>query len=233
MVVNPTMVLGSNGVTVLEMAGGYGTFMTGGTKLPSHGITQLSDKEGNVLYDFRETEADSKKRVFKEETVRTMNTIMAQIPEWGTGKRAALKGIRSAGKTGTTQAYRDAWYVGFTGNYVAAVWFGNDNYQPTRRLTGGRLPAMTWNKFMTYAHQNIERRPIPFIDNPFPGSDGQNVVSNEVVAEVNTAQPARPKLLSSKSEEALLQLESLMRNAPQLKPSEQLATNQQLAPLAN
>ncbi len=225
MVVNPTMVLGSNGVTVLEMATGYGTFMTGGNKVDRHGISQISDKDGNVLFDIRE-DGSKDKRIFKQETARVMNTIMAQIPEWGTGRRAALQGIRSAGKTGTTQAYRDAWYVGFTGNYVAAVWFGNDNYQPTRRLTGGRLPAMTWNKFMTYAHQNIELRPIPYIENPFPGieENSQTIANADTEDEVEL--PARPKLLSRKSEDALLQLEKMLREAKSLKRPDEVAENQ-------
>ncbi len=231
MVVNPTMVLGSNGMTVLEMANGYGTFMTGGRKLASHGITQILDKEGNVLFDYREEREKRQKRIFTEETVKVMNTIMSQIPEWGTGRRAALEGIRSAGKTGTTQAYRDAWYVGFTGNYVAAVWFGNDNYQPTRRLTGGRLPAMTWNKFMTYAHQNIERRPIPFIENPFPGADEQQIIARQSTAEEEAPQPARPKLLTSRAQDALLTIEKLMREAKPLKMPDEFASNQQEAPV--
>ncbi|MDJ0613799.1 MAG: PBP1A family penicillin-binding protein [Rhizobiaceae bacterium] len=228
MVVNPTMVLGSNGVTVLEMATGYGTFMTGGNKIDRHGISQITDKDGNVLYDFRKNSSEEK-RIFTEETARVMNTIMAQIPEWGTGRRAALQGIRSAGKTGTTQAYRDAWYVGYTGNYVAAVWFGNDNYQPTRRLTGGRLPAMTWNKFMTYAHQNIELRPIPYIENPFPGiEEGTQPIAN-ADPEGEEELPARPKLLSRKSEDALLNLEKLLREAKPLKRADELAENQSAA----
>ena len=224
LVVNPPMVLGANGLTVLEMASGYGTFMTGGTRMDSYGITQINDNSGNVLFDIRKDRIEPP-RVLKESTVKVMNTMMAQIPEWGTARRAALDGIRAAGKTGTTQAYRDAWFVGYTGNYVAAVWFGNDNYQPTRRLTGGRLPAMTWQKFMSYAHQNIELRPIPYIENPLPGRSEETkaIAANDDAQEA--APPARPKLLSQQSENALRELEQKLRDAKQLKSARELAKN--------
>ncbi len=71
-----------------------------------------------------------------------------------------LNGVRIAGKTGTTNAHRDAWFVAFTGNYVAGIWFGNDDYQSMQRMTGGSLPAMTWQAIMTYAHQGVEVRDI-------------------------------------------------------------------------
>ncbi len=161
---NPSMPLGSNDLTVMEMATAYGVFMSGGYQTGRHGIVQISDTIGNVLYN-HSSDAPKPEKIIEDEAIAAMNLMLSQVPEWGTGRRAALDGIKSAGKTGTTSAYKDAWFVGYTGNYVAAIWFGNDNYQPTRRLTGGRLPAMTWKRLMTYAHQNIEIKPIPLLEN--------------------------------------------------------------------
>lgn len=222
LVVNPPMVLGSNGLTVLEMANGYGTFMKGGERMDRYGVSQILNTSGDILYDLRK-DREKPPQILKESTVKVMNTMMAQIPEWGTARRAALNGIRAAGKTGTTQAYRDAWFVGYTGNYVAAVWFGNDNYEPTKRLTGGRLPAMTWQKFMSYAHQNIELRPIPFIENPLPGKSDDAASQQATLDETEAAPVARPKLLSQRSESALRNLETLLRNAKPLKRKDKVA----------
>jgi len=219
LVMSPAMVLGANGLTVLEMATGYGVLMTGGYKLNRHGILQLTNIQGDVLYDQRE-KAGLSERVLNERTVGVMNRMMAQIPETGTARNAALEGIRAAGKTGTTNAFRDAWFIGFTGNYVGAVWMGNDNYQSTRRLTGGNLPAMIWKQFMTFAHQNIELRPIPFIDNPLPGIPDAPGSENVIDA---IAPILRPKTLSEKAENALRELGNKLRRAKPVKTPEILA----------
>jgi penicillin-binding protein 1A len=86
--------------------------------------------------------------------------MMTKVVEEGTARRAILDGIRAAGKTGTTNAYRDAWFVGYTGNFVCGVWFGNDDYRVMNQMTGGSLPAQTWHEIMAYAHQGIELKPI-------------------------------------------------------------------------
>ena len=83
--------------------------------------------------------------------------------------RAARRHRRSAGKTGTTQSYRDAWFVGFTGNFVGGVWFGNDDYTATNDMTGGSLPAMTWKEIMTFAHQGLPLKPIYGLPAPANG----------------------------------------------------------------
>src|SRR5262244_1447376 len=90
-----------------------------------------------------------------------MAMMMSHVVEEGTARRAMLDGIKAAGKTGTTNSYRDAWFVGYTGNFVCGVWYGNDDYSPLNRMTGGSLPAQTWHDIMAYAHQGIELRPIP------------------------------------------------------------------------
>lgn len=213
MTAEPAMPLGTNEMTVIEQATGYGVFMSGGMETNRHIITQITDAAGNVLYDFKD-DAREPKRVLSEDATRSMNVMLSQVPEWGTGRRAKLDGIKTAGKTGTTQSYRDAWFVGYTGNYVAAVWFGNDDYGPTRRLTGGRLPAMAWKKFMTYAHANTELRPMPYVEPEAPSAGA-------VVAEA-TSESERPvgvlrqQPLSLQTAQALRDLGQQFSQAPRL-----------------
>ena len=114
---------------------------------------------GEVLYRF--DPAGENPLVISPPIIADMNTMLNSVAENGTGKRALLPGIKVAGKTGTTNSYRDAWFMGFTGNLVAGVWYGNDDYKPTNKMTGGTLPAMTWQQVMAFAHQDLDIRPIP------------------------------------------------------------------------
>ncbi len=107
--------------------------------------------------------ARSRRRPFPASVAADMADMMSHVVSEGTARRAALDGIPTAGKTGTTNAYRDAWFVGYTGNFTCAVWYGNDDYSPTNRMTGGSLPAQTWHDIMVVAHQGVEVREIPGI----------------------------------------------------------------------
>jgi penicillin-binding protein 1A len=133
--------------------------------------------------------------------------VRADVVEEGTGKRAALDGIRAAGKTGTTNAYRDAWFVAFTGNFVCGVWFGNDDYKTMNQMTGGSLPAMTWHEIMAYAHEGVELKPIL-------GINGQ--VARAGVGESRReggSEGSRPSLLTRRGTEVLLRVERLLDDA--------------------
>jgi penicillin-binding protein 1A len=202
-----TMVLGTSGMTVMDQATGYSTLANGGYAGMRHGITQMMTHSGEILYDFSR-DAPPPRRVVSEQAVASMNSMLVQVPEWGTARRAALEGIRSAGKTGTSQAYRDAWYVGYTGNYTAAVWFGNDDFTPTRNMTGGSLPAMTWQRVMAYAHQNIELKPIPGLEDPGP------LVAAASPAETDEPVVERPPALSSATTDLLLDFAERFAAAP-------------------
>ena len=90
-----------------------------------------------------------------------MNMMLNKAVEEGTGRRTIIPGVKTSGKTGTTNAYRDAWFDGYSGNMTAAIWVGNDDYAPTNRMTGGSLPGMIWQQVMAYAHQGIEIKPYP------------------------------------------------------------------------
>ena len=150
-----------------------------------------------------------------------MNQMLTQIPVIGTGRKAALdNGIVVGGKTGTTQAYRDAWFIGFTGNYTCAVWFGNDDYTSTNNMTGGSLPAMTFKKIMDYAHQGIELKPIPGIADPFPAQKPMTAAARKAATDAATTAeppPVRPRSLSAESTRTLRDLEEQLKNAPPLK----------------
>ncbi|GAB5506643.1 MAG: penicillin-binding protein 1A [Rhizobiaceae bacterium] len=222
-----TMVLGVSGMTVLDQATGYLALANGGLGGTRHGINQLVSHTGDTLYDFTKDEP-APLRVLKEDTVAKMNSIMVQIPERGTGRRAALEGIRSAGKTGTTQAYRDAWYVGYTGNYTAAVWLGNDDFTVTRRMTGGSLPAMTWQRLMSYAHQNTELKPIPGIDDPFVAPIG---VARAKARQTEESQALeRPPVMSSATTDFLEEMAEIFQRTPPMEVPTEPETLSALSP---
>jgi penicillin-binding protein 1A len=218
-----TTVLGTSGMTVMDQATGYNTFANGGFAGTRHGITELRDRSGNIFYSY-DHDAPQPRRALSERAVATMNQMLALVPEAGTGRKAALAGIRSAGKTGTTQSYRDAWYVGFTGNYTAAVWLGNDDFTTTNDMTGGSLPAMTWHRFMTAIHQNVELKPIPGIDMEPPDAEAvakaRAAEEQAAAAAAPTAdQPAlaeRPPTLSVATTKMLRSLTDTFRRAPRL-----------------
>jgi penicillin-binding protein 1A len=133
---------------------------------------------------------------------------MNHVVEEGTAKRAMLDGIKAAGKTGTTNAFRDAWFMGFTGNYVCGIWFGNDDYTPTNRMTGGSLPAQTWHDIMTYAHQGIEFKQIPGLPAP---TGPQGKVAEAANGSLETTQ--RAPSLTKRGIDILVGLERLMDDA--------------------
>jgi penicillin-binding protein 1A len=160
--VTRSLALGVAEVSVIDMTSAYSVFASGGYKTPAFGILKISTLRGDTIFE-RNLDAP-RERILTDKTVGYMDTLMRAVVTGGTGTRAAVDGVPAVGKTGTTSDYRDAWFCGFTGNYVAAVWYGNDDYHQTNTLTGGLLPAMTWQKFMAYAHTNIEVKPIKFLD---------------------------------------------------------------------
>ncbi|MCD2471875.1 PBP1A family penicillin-binding protein [Jiella sp. MQZ9-1] len=212
-----TMALGTSEVTVMDQATAYTVFANGGMDAHRHAIEQLMDGDGKVVWDARR-DLPPHHRVLSKQATKYMNEMLVGVTENGTARRAQLSMTRVGGKTGTTQSYRDGWFVGFTGNYVGAVWFGNDSFAPTNKLTGGSLPAMTWQRFMEAAHKNIELKPIPYIDDPFPAGRKTVADSGE-----GAAPPAATQPLSRKAQEVLATIADRLEAIKPLDP-EQLAS---------
>jgi penicillin-binding protein 1A len=205
-----TMVLGTSGMTVMDQATGYSVFQNGGMAGTRHGLMQLSDRTGKVIWDYAK-DTPKPHRVLPEKAVEEMNSMLVGVTQRGTGRRAQLPMTLVAGKTGTTQSYRDAWFVGFTGNYTCAVWIGNDDYTPMIRMTGGTVPAMTWERLMAYAEQNIELKPIFGIENSL-----LTPKETETAADKSDQPPRneRPRLLSSATTKVLKSIAKMFEQAP-------------------
>ncbi|MGD9617070.1 MAG: transglycosylase domain-containing protein [Alphaproteobacteria bacterium] len=152
-----SLALGTNEVNLLELVSGYAPFANGGYGSLAYGITDIWDTNGNILYHRAGTGAG---RVIAPELVGAMNRMLAGVMTHGTGRNAAL-GRPAAGKTGTTQEYRDAWFIGYTAELVAGVWLGNDDNTPMNKVTGGTLPAVAWRNFMLEATRGTPARPLP------------------------------------------------------------------------
>ncbi|WP_081812127.1 transglycosylase domain-containing protein [Hyphomonas chukchiensis] len=147
----PSIALGSQAVTMWELVRAFGAFQSGGLRMDPYLIDKIEDSRGMVLYQRPDYERE---RVYPYDLAEDMNAMMARVVNApiGTGGRARIKNWTVAGKTGTSQDWRDAWFVGFTAAYVGAVWVGNDDDSPMKRVTGGGLPADLWSDMMELVH---------------------------------------------------------------------------------
>jgi len=152
-----SLALGTSGVTPLELTGAYAPFANGGNGVTPFGVIRVKNRFGKVLYTRKPSAIGG---VMSANDNMQMTRMMLEVTATGTGKAARLEDRPTAGKTGTTQDFRDAWFVGFTGNLVCGVWIGNDNNAPMKKATGGTLPAHIFHAFMSDAEQRLPPRAL-------------------------------------------------------------------------
>jgi len=157
---DPSMALGAVEVDPLEMAEAYDAFANGGYRVQAYGIERIRTAAGQVLYDHG-VDGAHLQSVIPQPALSEMAEMMRQVVATGTGGRAKIGGYDLAGKTGTTSDYRDAWFVGFTGGFVTAVWVGRDDNTPMKRVTGGGAPAEIWRAFMAPVLPHLQAEQIP------------------------------------------------------------------------
>ncbi|MDD1526841.1 penicillin-binding protein [Bradyrhizobium sp. WBOS7] len=209
----PSLPIGSDEVTVLEHAVAYATFPNRGKAVTPHAVLEVRTGAGDLVWRW-DRDGPKPRQAIPASVAADMAGMMSHVVSEGTARRAALDGIPTAGKTGTTNAYRDAWFVGYTGNFTCAVWYGNDDYSPTNRMTGGSLPAQTWHDIMLAAHQGVEVREIPGIGmgQKLPPQHVSNAQANAAPKILET-KPGPPPVLTKRGADILVRVEKLLDDA--------------------
>ncbi|WP_297773308.1 transglycosylase domain-containing protein [uncultured Roseovarius sp.] len=157
----PALALGASESTLIEMTGAYAGILNGGSSVTPYGLVEL--KLLGESTPLMGTGGGIGERVIQENAARELTYMMSRVIDGGTGGRARLPNREAAGKTGTTQAARDAWFLGFTADYVAGVWMGYDDNTPLTGVTGGGLPAEIWQETMIRVHEGMEPKPLPML----------------------------------------------------------------------
>jgi penicillin-binding protein 1A len=155
---NPSLALGTSEVSLLELTSAYAPFANGGNAATPHVVERVRNQAGKVLYA---RTPQNLGRVIEPRYVAMMNLMMRETILSGTAQKAQLPAWPAAGKTGTSQDFRDAWFIGFTSHLVAGVWIGNDDSSPTKKATGGGVPAEIWSKLMKVGHQGTAVAGLP------------------------------------------------------------------------
>lgn len=155
----PALALGASESTLIEMTGAYAGILNGGSSVTPYGLVELKllGDDAPVMG----ANGGIGERVIRTEAAEQLIWMMQKVVAEGSGQRAALPGWQVAGKTGTTQAARDAWFIGFTAEYVAGVWMGYDDNTPLTGVTGGGLPAEIWHETMMRVHEGLTPVPLP------------------------------------------------------------------------
>ena len=184
---NASIALGTSEVSPLELVSAYAPFANGGFAISPHVIERVRSADGKTLYA-RATQALG--RIVDTRYVAMMNSMLHETLVSGTARRADFPGWLAAGKTGTSQDFRDAWFIGYTSQLVTGVWLGNDDNSPTRKATGGGLPVEVWSHFMKTAHQGVAPSALPGLAGA--GWTAAPQGNNSVGAAGGGARPSQP-----------------------------------------
>ncbi len=155
---NLSLALGTGSVNLLELTAAYAAFANGGYGVIPHGIEEVRAESGEELY---RRQGSGIGRIADQRSVAYMNDMLKAVMIYGTGRNSALGDRPVAGKTGTSQDFRDAWFVGYSADLVVGVWVGNDDGKPMKQVTGGTFPAKIWNAFMTRTQAGVPIAQLP------------------------------------------------------------------------
>ena len=183
---NASIALGTSEVSPLELVSAYAPFANGGLAVVPHVIERVASAKGKLLYTRNDQPLG---RIVDARYVAMMNEMMAQTLTIGTAHKASLPGWQAAGKTGTSQDFRDAWFIGYTADLVTGVWLGNDDGAPTKKVTGGSLPVEIWGRFMRGALQGV---PVAALPGPPAGMLSGFFGGNAPARETNGMAPPAP-----------------------------------------
>ena len=166
---NASIALGTSEVTLLELVSAFTPFANGGAPVEPYIVSRITTRDGKLIY---QRGGDGLGQVISNYDLGAMNRMMRAVVTQGTGRSAQFGDFEIAGKTGTSQDYRDAWFVGYTAHYIAGVWAGNDDNSPTKKMTGGSIPAAIWKDVMEPAHAGLANLPLPGDNNPYDDGTG-------------------------------------------------------------
>jgi penicillin-binding protein 1A len=231
-----SLALGDNGMTPLEHVGGYAVFASGGMEVRPYAIEEIRTIPGELLYN-HDRDEPPRKRIFEQKVVEQLNSMLRTVVTAGTGRRSQLDYTNNAGKTGTSSAYRDAWFMGYTGQYVTGVWLGNDDFTPMARVTGGSFPAEAWKTYMEAAHDTDNIPVIPGVE-PHPRQVAEQqriaaIMSQSSTAELPVPPPAENvKDMPAATRQVLQEIGKLLKKAPRLKTADETSQRRAKAPSA-
>jgi penicillin-binding protein 1A len=171
-----SIALGTSEVTLLELTSAFTPFANGGYSIVPFSVRRIVTRDGQVIY---ERSGDGLGQAMANRDLGSMNSMMRAVVNEGTAKKAQIPDFDIAGKTGTSQDYRDAWFIGYSSYLVGGVWLGNDDNSPTKTVTGGSVPAAIWKDVMEVAHANLSPAPLPGYIEEQPESADPYLVSQE------------------------------------------------------
>jgi len=223
----PSLPIGADEVNVLEHAVAYAAFPNRGKAVSPHAILEVRTGAGDLVWRY-DRDGPKPRQIIPPSVASDMAMMMGHVVSEGTARRAQLDGIPAAGKTGTTNAYRDAWFVGYTGNFVGGVWYGNDDYSSTNRMTGGSLPAKTWHDIMEVAHQGVEIKELAGV------GSGQKLPKGSIAAtsapKILDVAAGPPPTLTRRGVNILVRIEKDMDEAAKTVPVGKTTINDRAPP---